>query len=69
MNLNRNKDIFYNVVNTGLIGFEKIACYTGYDINGLTDDLMKDPDFQYDLKMISCEIDLSKYINPKSSLF
>ena len=30
---------------------------------------MSDPDFVMDLKIISAELDLSKYINPKSSCF
>ena len=30
---------------------------------------MNDPDFLMDLKIISCEVDVSKYINPKSSCF
>ena len=28
---------------------------------------MKDPDFILDLQIISCEIDMSQYINPKTS--
>ena len=30
---------------------------------------MSDPDFMMDIKMISCEINASDYINPKSSAF
>ena len=50
-------------------GFETLSNYSGYDITGVTNDLMKDDDFLMDLKIISCEIDVSKYISPKSSAF
>ena len=30
---------------------------------------MNDPDFILDLQIISCELDLSKYLNPRSSAF
>jgi hypothetical protein len=30
---------------------------------------MNDQDFLLDLQIISCELDLSKYLNPKSSAF
>ncbi len=65
--MNRNKDVFYNCVETGLRGFETITKYSGYNIDGLTDELLKDNEFIMDLQMISCEIDMSKYLNPKSS--
>jgi len=41
---------------------------SGYDVSGLTDDLYSDPQFIYDLQIISCELDISKYINPKTSV-
>ena len=28
---------------------------------------MNDPDFIIDLQIISCEVDISKYVNPKTS--
>ena len=43
--------------------------YSGVDINGVADELLKDENFLYDLKMISAEIDLSRYINPKTWAF
>ena len=30
---------------------------------------MNDPDFLYDLKIIQCELDCSRWISPKSSAF
>ena len=50
-----------------LIGYEKVMCYSNINIQGIWDDLLNNPDFIYDLQMISCEIDISKYINPKTS--
>ena len=50
-------------------GFETLSNYSGYYISGVSDDLMNDPDFIMDLKIISCEIDISKFISPKSSAF
>ena len=50
-----------------LIGYEKVMCYGNINIQGIWDDLLNNPDFIYDLQMISCEIDISKYINPKTS--
>lgn len=69
MNLSRNKEIFTNGITIGLKGIEKISNYVGFDLNGLTDELMQDSNFQLDLQIISCEIDLTAYVNPKSSAF
>ena len=49
--------------------YEQISNYSSYDITGISDELMKDDDFLMDLKIISCELDISKYVNPKSSAF
>ena len=57
------------MVEFGLNGFEKVATFSGFDLSGLSSDLMNDEEFVLDLKMISCEIDLSQYINPKRSAF
>ena len=48
---------------------ETMAVYSGYDITGLEEQLMSDEEFIMDLNILSCELDLSKYINPKSSAF
>ncbi len=45
LNLSRNKQIFNNCVEFGLRGFETLSNYSGYDISGVTDELMNDPDF------------------------
>ena len=50
-------------------GIETVSNYSGYDVSGLENELMNDPDFLLDLQIISCELDLSKYLNPKSSCF
>ena len=41
----------------------------GIDIRGGYSELKTDPNFQLDLLMISSEIDISKYINPKTCVF
>jgi hypothetical protein len=44
--------------------------YLGNDcLIGTYDDLLKnDVEFNYCLKMVSCEVDISKYVSPKMSL-
>jgi hypothetical protein len=69
LNLSRNKEMFSTLVNASLIGIEKVSSYCNYNIDGFSNELMNDPSFQYDLKIIQCEIDCSKYINVKSSCF
>ncbi len=46
-----------------------ISNYSGYEVSDMEQELMNDPDFLFNLKVISCEIDISKYINPKSVVF
>ena len=58
-----------NTVNVELKGIETISTYSGYDITGLTEEIMKDEDFLLDLKIISCELDISRYNNVKSPCF
>jgi len=67
LSLSRNKNIFMHVAETSLRGFENISKYSGYDVSGLTDELLNDPDFIIDLQIISCEVDVSKFVNPKTS--
>ncbi len=69
INLSRNRDLFTTTIQVGLKGIETISTYSGYDVSGLTEDLMKDEDFLIDLEIISAETNLSNYINPKQSAF
>jgi len=69
LNLNRNKEMFETIIHSSLIGLEKISSYCNYNVEGLTNDLMKDESFLYDLKIIQCEVDVSRWINPRSSAF
>ena len=69
LNLKKNSEIFLNTAKTAIIGYEKLLCYSGIDINGVSNELLNDPNFLYDLQIISCEIDVSRYINPKSAAF
>ena len=67
LNLGRNKDMFTTIVSNGLRGAEMVGKYSGYDVTGLENDLMHDPEFIMDLQIISCEIDLSKFVSPQKS--
>lgn len=69
INLDRNEDIFMTSTQLMLRGIESTCKYTGYDIDGMTDEIYNDPEFIMDLKMISAEIDMCQYINPKTSAF
>ena len=69
LNINRNKPVFFNCIETGLRGLETLSNYNGFDITGLTDDLMCDTDFLYDLRLMSCEVNMTEYINPKTTAF
>ena len=68
MNVSRNTNVFIDSVRSILTTGEKVVSMSGYDVSGLTDDLYSDPQFIYDLQIISCELDISKYINPKTSV-
>ena len=68
INLQSNKQNFMVLSSTLLKGIETIGCYSGYDINNLEQELMNDPSFVQDLQILQCEIDLSKYINPRTSV-
>ena len=50
-------------------GIETMSIHLGYDLTNLETELFNDPDFLLDMNIISCELDLSKYLNPKSSCF
>lgn len=69
LNLKKNSTLFIETSKNLLVGYEKVMCYSGIDIKGVWDELINNPDFIYDLQMISCEIDISRYINPKWSAF
>ena len=69
MNLSKNREMFNTLVSTSIIGLEKVSGYLGYHVDNLSQDLMKDESFQYDLKILQCEVDISRYINIKSSCF
>ena len=67
LNLQRNKNMFMTIATNGLRGVETLSIFSGYDVTGLSEELLKDPDFIMDLEIISCEIDASKYVTPKAS--
>jgi hypothetical protein len=57
-----------SLVKTGAIGVEKLISYTGYNIDGTVDELWADDDFRDDLKLLLCEMDVEKIINPKTAI-
>ena len=70
ISLKSNNSNFQAISSVAIKGIEIIGTnYLKYDISGLEESLRNDPDFQLDLKIIACELDLSKYLNPKSQLF
>ena len=69
INLKSNKSSFLTISQGLIKGIETISCYSGYDVSGLEEQLMSDPDFILDLQIIAAETDLSKYLNPRSSAF
>ena len=46
---------------------EQVSVFSGYDVTGMANELLQDPSFIYDINLISCECDLTAYINPKTS--
>jgi len=71
LNIKRNFTLFNNTLQVFFNSVEKmISVYLQNDcLIGTYDDLLKnDIEFNYTLKMLSCEHDLSKYLSPKLSL-
>ena len=65
LNLSTNNDIFFNAITNGLRGIEFIGKKTGFDLDNITNELMNDEDFKLTLKMVACELDITKYMNPR----
>ena len=49
LSLMRNKDQFKTIMEFGLRGAESVCVYSGYNITGLTDELLNDESFKLDL--------------------
>lgn len=70
ISLKSNSSNFQAVSSVCIKGIELISTnYLNYDISGLEQSLKDDKEFQLDLRIISSEVDLSRYLNPKSQLF
>jgi hypothetical protein len=67
LNLQKNNSLFIDTCKNLLVGYEKLMVYSGINLKGISEDLMNDPSFIYDIQILSCEVDISKYINPKTS--
>lgn len=69
LNLKRNHYIFYNTFEFLATSFEGLMKnVVGINVDDGYAELKKDPNFQMDLLMVASEIDVSKYVNPKTSL-
>jgi len=65
---NNSKKVL-NTLETLLRSLETIAMMAKIDITGSADELLKNPQFVDDVMIMSCEIDISSIINPKTSVF
>lgn len=62
--------MFFNSFELICRGIEKGAkTLFNVDIEGGYDELQRNPEFQLDLLMVASEIDISQYLDPKTSLF
>lgn len=69
INIKQNKTNFITISSNIIKGIETISTYSGYDVSGLEQQLLGNPEFIMDLNILSAETDVSKYLNPKSSVF
>jgi hypothetical protein len=69
LNLRSNETKFYEGAEFVFKTIEKLASTIGYNFEGAYSELLQDPEFMLDLKLLSCECDISKYISPRSSIF
>jgi hypothetical protein len=69
INIKQNKSNFIVLSSNIIKGIEMVSNYSGYDVEGLEKYLMNNDDFNTDLQILSCELDISKYVNIKSSCF
>ena len=67
INIKQNKSNFMTLSSNIIKGIEMISNYSGYEVSGLEQQLLHDEDFKIDLQILSCELDISKFINVKSS--
>ena len=68
LSVKNNYKKFLSLLDQGLSVYETVLVSLNVDITGFADDLRKNEDAQIALKMISCEVDLSKYIDPKKTI-
>jgi hypothetical protein len=52
ISIKRNNYLFDSVLETGLISFEKMSGYIGFDCSGAYSELQKDDSFKNDLLII-----------------
>jgi len=69
LNIERNSKTLLSSVESVLRTIENVASIMKIDITGSANELLQNEDFMHDLKMASCEINISEYITPQRSLF
>jgi len=69
LNIGRNNKTVMSSAETVLRTFESLAGIMKIDISGSSDELLRNPDFMHDLKMMACEINVSEFITPQRSVF
>lgn len=68
INLKQNSNMIIELSKNQCMGYEKIMCSVGINIESFTDSLYRDPLFIDNLKQISCEYDFSDILSPEKSI-
>ena len=68
INLKQNSNMIIEQSKSLCIGYEKLMCSVGINIESFTDSLYRDPLFIDNLKLQSCEYDFSDILSPEKSI-
>ena len=68
LSVKNNYKKFLSLLDQGLSIYETVLVSLNVDISGFADDIRKNEDAQIALKMMSCEINLTDYIDPKKTI-
>ena len=68
INLKQNSNMIIELSKNQCMGYEKIMCSVGINIESFKDSLYRDPLFIDNLKQISCEYDFSDILSPEKSI-
>ena len=56
------------LVGSMCLGYEKLLCSAGFDIENFKDSLFRDKMFTDNLKLLSCKLNFSDYLSPEKSM-